>query len=207
MNIRHWSFVLAAGVVVGSIPWANVVRAADVDCAACHPALTKGSAVHPAVQMGCPICHSAIDASAIPHKVTGKVAKGLSAEPAELCITCHDKAKFGKKVVHAALGMGCLACHNPHSSDQPGLLAKAPTQVCLDCHPGVKKQAHLVVGFSGGGHPLGDEMRPRPVADPIREGKGFSCASCHDPHSSDFPKLSRFNPREGMGLCQKCHQK
>jgi predicted CXXCH cytochrome family protein len=242
-----------ASAVAFQLPCATVAMAADVDCVACHGAVAKAKVVHTALQAGCTTCHGAIDASVIPHKVTGTVPKGLSAEQGELCLGCHDKAKFTKKVVHAALGMGCTSCHNPHgsanekllnemtpdvcfnchskadfegkvehapvadgmctgchdphSTDQPGLLQKHASLVCLDCHGDIKKSPHVVAGFRSSGHPLGDEKRSSPVADPLRQGKAFSCVSCHQPHRSDFAKLSRFDPNAGMGMCQKCHPK
>ena len=253
MDAKRWLSAVAGAAASLLLSAANSALAVEPDCTRCHSALSKHKVVHAAVQAGCTTCHAALDASAIPHKVTGKVAKGLAAEQGELCLTCHDKEKFTKKVVHAALGMGCTACHDPHSSpnekllskrvpdlcsdchakddftgkvvhapvsggmcvachdphsaEQAALLAGPVSGVCLECHADIKKRPHVVSGFSARGHPLGDEARPRPVADPLREGKDFSCASCHEPHRSGFQRLLRIDPKAGMGLCQKCHPK
>ena len=250
MSAKRWWWTVA---VAAALAWTSAASPAEVDCLQCHRGLSRQKVVHAAMQMGCATCHGAIDASTVPHKVTGKIAKGLSAEQGELCLTCHDKAKFTKKVVHAPLGMGCTVCHDPHASanekllsakppelctgchvkgdytgkvvhapvsggmcttchdphsaDQPTLLASPVSTACLDCHGDIKKKPHLVAGFGGSGHPLGDEKRPAPVADPLRQGKPFSCVSCHEPHRSDFRKLSRIDPASGMGMCQKCHAK
>ena len=102
-----------------------------------------------------------------------------------------------------AAGM-CTACHDPHASDNVGLLKKDPAALCLDCHADVKNKPHLIVGFSGGGHPLGDAKKPNKVADPLRSGKLFYCVACHEPHRSDRPRLSRFD--KGMQSCQACHK-
>jgi predicted CXXCH cytochrome family protein len=75
--------------------------------------------------MGCASCHSALDAAKVPHKTTNKIAKGLSSAQPDLCYGCHDKTAFGKKTVHAAVGMGCTECHNPHSSKNVKLLRAA----------------------------------------------------------------------------------
>lgn len=252
MSARRWWWT-AAGAVAAVLAWAGVAGAAEIDCLKCHRGLSRQKVVHAAMQMGCVTCHGAVDAAVVPHRITGKVAKGLTSEQGELCLTCHDKAKFAKKVVHAPLGMGCTTCHNPHASANAKLLTAAVPALCTDCHakdgftgkvvhapvgggmcmgchdphsaeqsallPGpvialcmechgdIKKKPHLVAGFGGAGHPLGDEKRPAPVADPLRQGKPFSCVSCHEPHRSDFRRLSRIDPGSGMGMCQKCHAK
>lgn len=250
------------------IPFA--VSAQELDCLKCHAALKRGKVVHAAVDMGCPTCHTGIDASKVPHKKTNKLTKGLSAEQPDLCYTCHDKAPFSKKNVHAAVGMGCTGCHNPHSSknaklliaEAPGLcftchdkaefskknahapvaggmcmschtphssnemalLLKKPVEVCLECHPDIPKKPHAVAGFSSNSHPVGmpkfvvapkknkkEKPEPQPklapeVKDPARPDKIFYCGSCHNPHSSNSPKLFRFNARSSMDLCANCHK-
>lgn len=153
--------------------------------------------------MGCKTCHAEIDASAMPHKSKGKFAKGLSAEVPAHCGTCHEAKLFQGKVVHGPVAAGlCTGCHNPHATDNAGLLVKAPATLCLDCHVDAKKKPHAIVGFSGGGHPLGDAKKE--VADPLRGGKPFYCAACHEPHRSKLPRLTRFD--KGMGSCRKCHK-
>ncbi len=199
---------LAAGALAFAALWGAPLQAQEAACLQCHEALTKGKVVHAAVAGGCATCHAAIDAAVVPHKLTGKIAKGLAAEPPALCYACHEEKGFQGKVTHGPVAAGmCTTCHNPHASDQAGLLTKAPSLMCLDCHTEVKKRPHILIAFSGNGHPLGDEKRPRPVADPMRPGKGFSCVTCHEPHRSDFARLTRFDGKAGMGLCQKCHQK
>lgn len=229
--------------------------AADVDCLKCHDKLLKGkTVVHPAVQMGCPTCHSGIaDALKAPHKKTTAFAKGLSADQPELCYGCHDKEKFAKSVVHPALQMGCTACHDPHGSNKPKLLSadvpdqcfschdkaefsrinvhapvaggmcvtchdphssaqavmlvKPMIELCADCHEKITTRPHAVAG----GHPLGQEKKDKkgnplpPPADPKRKGKLFSCASCHNPHSSDSRRLFRYAASSPMELCVNCH--
>jgi len=230
---------------------ATVAGAQDADCLHCHGDLAKEKVVHAALQMGCKTCHTGIDASKYPHKLTGKIAKGLSAPEAELCTGCHEKEKFKKKVTHAAVTMGCTgchvphssanaklltarlptvcqtchdkkdfagksthapveggmcgACHDPHASEHAALLTKPTAALCLECHDEVKKRPHVVAGFSRSGHPVGDEKRPAMVEDPLRKGKAFSCTSCHEPHRSDTPRLTRLDPKSPTGFCQKCH--
>jgi predicted CXXCH cytochrome family protein len=178
--------------------------AEDKPCLDCHAALIQKKTVHPAVQMGCEVCHAEIDASTVPHKSTGKNAKGLLADAPALCLNCHDQKLFEGKVVHGPVAAGmCLGCHNPHASDNQGMLKKEPATLCLDCHPDIKKGPHVIAGFTRSGHPLGNDKKE--VQDPLRPGKKFYCASCHEPHRSEQPQLTRYG--KGMAACQKCHNK
>lgn len=184
--------------------FAPPAQAENAACLKCHAGVADKKVVHGALNMGCVTCHTEIDASVVPHKLKGKIAEGLSAEPPALCMNCHDQKLFEGKFVHAPVAAGlCLGCHDPHSSDNQGLLKKAPAALCLDCHPDITKEPHVVAGFSRSGHPLGNDKKL--VPDPLRPGKTFYCASCHEPHRSEFPKLSRYG--SGMTACQKCHKK
>ena len=190
------AFLLAGALVAQAF-------AQTPDCIQCHADIAKKKVVHAAVQMGCNTCHSELDASAVPHKSNGKFPKGLKAEGAAVCTVCHEPKMFEGKLVHAPVAAGmCTACHNPHSSDNAGLAPKAPAEQCLECHADVKKRPHMIIGFSGGGHPLGDAKKE--VADPTRVGKPFYCAACHEPHRGDRARLMRFD--KGMASCQKCHK-
>lgn len=152
---------------------------AQDDCLSCHEDLKKAKHTHQALEMGCATCHTAIDASDMPHKVKNKIAKGLSAEQPELCYTCHNKAKFVMSNVHAAVGMGCSSCHNPHSSKNAKLLIAAEPALCYNCHDKAefnKKNVHTAVGMG--------------------------CTTCHVPHSSDTMALVKKDP---LKLCLECH--
>lgn len=159
------------------------VFAEEVDCLMCHEQLSKEKVVHPAIKMGCPICHTAINAADIPHKKTNKIAKGLSAEQPELCYGCHDKAKFNRKTIHAAVGMGCTGCHNPHSSKNSKLLISGLPDLCFNCH-----DKSLFAGKKN-------------IHPPVMRGM---CIKCHNPHSTDIPKLLL---SESPDLCYNCHDK
>jgi predicted CXXCH cytochrome family protein len=154
----------------------------EINCLTCHEQLSKEKVVHPVLQMGCPTCHSAVDAKDIPHKLTGKIAKGLSSEQPDLCYGCHDKSKFTKKAVHAAIGMGCTGCHNPHSSKNAKLLKSEIPGLCYNCHDKTKFEGNTVHS---------------PVA-------GGMCTACHSPHSTDIAKLLLSEPPD---LCFNCHDK
>lgn len=155
---------------------------AEINCLDCHDELAKGKSVHKALEMGCTACHEGIDASDVPHKKTNKIAKGLSAEPPELCYGCHDKKMFAKKTVHAALEMGCLSCHNPHASKNAKLLIAEVPALCLTCHDKA-------------------EFSKKNVHAPVAKGL---CLKCHSPHSTDNPSLLLKQP---VGVCLDCHAK
>lgn len=198
---------LAAGALVLASALALTAHAQELDCLQCHQALSQKKTVHPALSAGCKVCHSALDAAVFPHKVTGKIEKGLSAEPPELCHNCHDRKAFEGKITHApAAGGMCVFCHDPHASDQAILVKKQPAAVCLECHADIKKRPHVIASFGGRGHPLGDEKEGKLVGDPSRSGKPFYCGSCHETHRSEFARLMRFDSRAPAGYCQRCHK-
>lgn len=175
------SLVLA--VIVSLLGLTDRSAHGEVDCLTCHGDLAKKKVVHAALQMGCPTCHSAIDATDIPHKKTNTIAKGLSSEPPELCYGCHDKNKFEGKVTHPpVMGGMCTSCHNPHSSDTAKLLLSEPPALCFTCHEEKK--------FKG-------KFTHSPVA-------GGMCTTCHSPHKSDNEKLLQALAPD---LCFNCHDK
>lgn len=152
----------------------------EIDCRSCHRLLAGEKVLHPAVEMGCTVCHVAIDVSKFPHRITNNISRGLSAEQPELCYSCHDMEIFSKKNVHPAIGMGCTGCHNPHSSPNAKLLRTPPPELCFSCHDSTP--------FS----------RPT-VHPPVAAGM---CLSCHSPHSSDVSPLLLKNY---FDLCVSCH--
>jgi predicted CXXCH cytochrome family protein len=167
--------VLSVSLAVGS-------EAEEIDCSQCHPGLSEGKSVHAAVMMGCPTCHTGVDATAIPHKMSG-AAKGLSAEGAELCFGCHDKTKFYGPTIHAPVGVGmCASCHNPHRADNEKLLVAGLQDLCFNCHD---KSAFFKKSVHG----------------PVKSGM---CVDCHSPHVSSNEFLL---VRKGNLLCSKCHPK
>lgn len=185
--------------VNGSTPF-GLAAAEPVLCMNCHDGQKfKKKTVHGAPEKGCFVCHE-------PH--SSKQNNLLKAAVPQLCVSCHKERTYYGKGLHSAVSGGrCLKCHGPHGSDQSVLLVKPPAETCLECHDDIKEAPHMLAGFSRKGHPIGDEKRPQPAADPLRPGKPFYCASCHEPHKSDFPKLLRMDPKQGMNACLKCHPK
>lgn len=163
-------------------------------CLTCHAdknaADIKGK-VHPPAVRDCLKCHD-------PHTSDNKnqLLKPESGDAKEnLCLSCH---KTGMNVPekgsrHAALDMGCDACHVTHKTGEVGKiefdfhLTKAPPALCIDCHD--VKSADLQKAH---------QNQPFATAN---------CVSCHDPHQSAAPKLmAKFShPPFAEKSCDTCH--
>jgi predicted CXXCH cytochrome family protein len=165
-------------------------------CSSCHRGIISYRYIHgPSSVWGCLSCHNY---QAMPVYSTEK-------PEAEKCFSCHTEQKKNwgsKKNIHGPVTIGkCTICHNPHASENPYTLFKPSWDICVSCHAGKATGRHIFVGFSyQEGHPT----RDRP--DPIREGKELSCASCHNPHASDYQHLWSLEAETQFELCQKCHK-
>jgi predicted CXXCH cytochrome family protein len=117
----------------------------------------------------------------------GLPATALAAEhPVKLekdadCATCHEDKTKGK-AVHSAIAMGCTTCHDVKTEGETTSVAltSPKEQLCFTCHEKQAKEGDTLHG-------------------PYEKGQ---CVTCHDPHTSDFPKQLR---AEGNGLCLECH--
>jgi predicted CXXCH cytochrome family protein len=158
-------------------------------CFVCHADdLTGRAVVHAPVEGGCSECHA-------PHG--GPNRFGLKASGKDVCYACHKPVDAGK-VKHAAIERyGCTICHDPHASASRFLVAKPVTELCATCHPGEADGRHVTTLVRAGHAVSGG-------ADPKRPGRDFSCASCHDPHASDHPRLLRYGD-SAMQSCDWCH--
>ncbi len=200
---------------------------AEEMCLSCHEDLTKGKSLHPALQMGCTTCHTALDASRVPHRITNSLDFGLQAKGRTLCFNCHDKTAFTHRNIHPAINVGCTACHNPHSSNKEKLLTATPPELCYNCHNKrtfERGNVHpaLQMGCTACHNPHSTETEKLLVKDlpdvcfnchdsgvfqktnvhvPVQAGL---CTSCHNPHSSRNRKLLNTEPPE---LCYNCHDK
>lgn len=167
-------------------------------CLQCHSdkdaSQIKGQVHSPAVR-DCLKCHD-------PHTSDNKnqllkPASGATAKE-NLCLGCHNVGVNtpDKGSRHAALDMGCDACHVTHRTGERGKrefdyhLAKNAPALCTDCHD--TKDANLAQAHAN---------QPFEAAD---------CLTCHDPHQSRSPKLMQafvHAPLEGgRSSCETCHQ-
>jgi len=144
----------------------------------CHSTMNKVKYVHGPVAAGeCAECHgTSKDHPGNPKKYKFEKIKNLSAK----CYNCHDKFAQ-KKYTHAPIQDGeCMACHNPHGSNNKFQLAEKGAKVCFNCHDD---------GIIGGNF----------VHGPAAVG---GCIACHEPHTSDNEKNLR---AKGSELCYMCH--
>ena len=172
-------------------------------CVYCHDdmqkRIDKATTVHGAVtdQRSCLNCHS-------PHASAQK--KFLIADAKTLCLSCHNKTFTAgtkkidnikqilekSKSVHGAIEkVGCIGCHDPHTSDNPNLLSKAfPAgsyspgnkenfALCFSCHKSdllEKAVTTTATEFRNGDKNLHFVH--------VNSPKGRNCTICHNPHGS-----------------------
>jgi predicted CXXCH cytochrome family protein len=146
----------------------------------------------PVASGACMSCHE-------PHQ--GDVSKLLLSKAPDLCYNCHDKGEFTRKDTHPPVSAGmCTVCHDAHASPDVALLYYPINNGCLMCHPKVAQAPHAAGGVLQAGHPLGGRK------DPSSRYGELSCASCHEPHSSDYIDLFRYQASKPFDLCKACHK-
>jgi len=163
-------------------------------CLKCHDRETfRGRSRHGPVQIGmCMFCHE-------PHQ--SDRAGLLRKDPPDLCFDCHRRSRFLGPVTHFPVREGmCLECHGAHAGPERFLLKSQVNLLCLSCHSDVTEERHIVAGESGKGHVLSGRKDPR------RRRRRFTCASCHNPHGSRWPKLFRYKAEKPFELCKACHR-
>jgi predicted CXXCH cytochrome family protein len=173
----------------------KTVAPPESTCYSCHRGMTSYLFVHgPASVWSCLSCH---DPQAEPKYI-------LKYPNPELCYKCHIEKKQKrsiKKNFHAPFATSrCVICHNPHASENPFRLVKPTWLLCISCHTDKGSGRHIIAGYVyGNRHPT------HGVLDPLRKGRELTCASCHNPHSSDSSKFIRLNAGRGFRLCGECH--
>lgn len=95
------------------------------------------------------------------------------------CASCHEEKTKGK-AVHSAIAMGCTTCHEIKTEGETTTvnLTSPKEELCFTCH---------------------DKAKEEVKHNPYEKGQ---CVTCHDPHTSDYPKQLR---AEGNALCMECH--
>lgn len=155
----------------------------DTLCRTCHngPEQTlAGLQAHAAADVVCIDCHDL-------HPDQEPLDRLLRAEPAELCVSCHQaqemsfRKPYGHQLEHG--GMQCISCHNPHGGPGERSLKRdrSGDGPCLSCHA---------------------EKRG-PFVFPHVTGVTGDCLSCHEAHGSSNPtRLLRSRVDQ---LCLECH--
>ena len=158
----------------------------DSKCLECHESKGKGKSVHSAIAIGCSSCHEvrvALDVTRI---------KLVTVTAGKLCLQCHadkDAAQI-KGRVHSPAVRDCIACHDPHSSDNKNQLLKpvageGQDNLCLSCH-----DTGLKVPERGSRHAALD----------------LGCDSCHVSHKNGEDTAGQFHLAKATpALCLDCH--
>jgi predicted CXXCH cytochrome family protein len=160
-------------------------------CFQCHQDdVTMRKVIHPPLKKSCTECHGAHGA---PNRNVLKAGEGK-----KQCYACHQPVDKGKNK-HAALERyGCVGCHDPHGTAYGRLVPKKVNALCIGCHEHQKDGRH-VTPLVAAGHVVGGDL-----LDPRRPNRDFTCASCHNPHGSDSPKLFYVGD-SAMEMCSACH--
>lgn len=120
----------------------------------------------------------------------------------QTCLKCHGSI-LDKPFKHGPVDAGyCTLCHDPHASPNSAWVRKPAWELCTTCHAQHGSGVHVVAGFvKGKSHPTKGKK------DLARPGKRLSCASCHEPHSSQGQNLFAYNVKSRPDLCAICHRK
>lgn len=168
----------------------------DSTCKICHRRIIGFKFVHgPAAVWACLSCHDE-------DSEKGKYA--VVKPDSKLCIRCHDETMqkwAAKKYRHGPSLVSCTICHDPHATDEPFRVHIQTTSHCVSCHEDKASGAHVIRGFSSMGHPT------RGVPDPLRPGREFTCAGCHNPHADDTPNLLYYDNTRMNYFCTICHER
>lgn len=120
-----------------------------------------------------------------------------------LCFGCHDAIKGGPNGETTAdyrkkpVRMGpfdngdCLGCHFPHASNNSPLLRNRLPELCFDCHDELPMGPNFETTADYRNYPV--------KMEPFENGE---CSSCHLPHASDNPGLTK---QAVPKLCFDCH--
>lgn len=175
----------------------NNITDIQIDCTFCHnPHATNNEKLILDVKLHPPFEEKMCDMC---HAEPGSDGKAnLRGSGTEICITCHTErqADLEKKVVHVPFQLGeCWICHFPHAAKERKYLRDRPAVLCRTCHDWIPQVDHPVVG-----HPTEKKGK----TNPLDLSEPFDCASCHNPHGSDFEKLRQVDSHD---FCLACHNK
>jgi len=185
-GIRLFPFflhVLAVCSVLTLAAGINDCRADNCLANGCHDAIRTKQFVHAPVDGDdCLSCHQQVNQQ---HPSPAGQDFAPAAEGSLLCFQCHEQEGFNSRHKHGPSASGaCTVCHDPHSSDQQGLLKMPLKELCLDCHQdfaaSMEEAAHLHTAI-----------------------RKLDCGACHLPHSSDQASLLK---GDSIKLCFECHE-
>lgn len=114
-------------------------------------------------------------------------------EANESCLQCHSRDRTHhawRGGPHDRKDISCLSCHSAHhsKSEDNMLTRRTDEETCLSCHN--DRRADF---FKRSTHLFRTELRNQKVG----------CASCHNPHGGEGPKM--LTNHSVNGLCYTCH--
>jgi predicted CXXCH cytochrome family protein len=151
------------------------------DCLACHTTgYSAATGAYAVAGVHCEGCHGPAVAGHPP------AAAPVRADT-DYCGTCHTTTLHEWRVTgHAAEGVGCMDCHDPHSQQA---LMPAPDDLCLNCHKddmgAYLEDLHIQKGIGCVDcHALVIPPETPPADGIVPTGHGFTltaqtCVACH----------------------------
>ena len=98
----------------------------------------------------------------------------------DTCFQCHAEKRGPYLWEHAPVAEDCTTCHNPHGSNQPGMLAQRAPFLCQSCH---SQSGHPSIAYDADGLATGM---------PSQYLLAESCLNCHSQvHGSNHPSGSK----------------
>jgi predicted CXXCH cytochrome family protein len=171
---------LFAGASRISVPGPGVGEPGCVT-SGCHEGYTDKRFVHGPVALGmCLSCHT-IEPDSTPYQAGADHLFDVVERDGHLCERCHESQRTEANVHYPMDLFRCLPCHDPHGSDNPGMMREEHmVDTCYGCHEPEMDDDDFVHA-------------------PVRAG---ACTICHDPHGSPYPKAL---VAPGPQVCFKCH--
>lgn len=190
---------------------ANLVEGGSKLCFSCHQELGEKIAAnkygHAPVEQNCQRCHKA--------HASEQGENLLVAEQPGLCLECHraDTSGFKKSHVNYPVENGrCTACHDPHGSSTPVILANnvhspISKQMCNQCHN--EPNSAQPFGLKKPGFELCQGCHYQMINDSFAKNRlhwalvdESGCINCHSPHASNEPGLLKAPMKS---VCGSCH--
>ncbi|HEY5674341.1 MAG TPA: cytochrome c3 family protein [Malonomonas sp.] len=174
----------------------------QVDCLSCHHPhggdsriLLRSISHKPFAEGKCKTCHS-------------------STMGVEVCLNCHKQVLDSFNKVHNHLGIAgngnpCVACHDPHVGDLPGLLPANVGTLCRDCHADTFERREKNLHGHGGWNQCSDchQLHGSDGVAMLINGNNV-CAECHEQHKGFTHPIGddALDPRNGQPMdCLTCH--
>ncbi|HWI65895.1 MAG TPA: ammonia-forming cytochrome c nitrite reductase subunit c552 [Symbiobacteriaceae bacterium] len=150
------------------------------------------------------------------------IARGETYLNRQECIKCHSTAA-GEMIAEGKTfvakdhlvndGVSCVACHDPHGSNNTASLKMEPQALCLSCHSVARGGAPVAqIGTTRAPHSNQGDMLQGITAIGVAPTKGahseLSCVECHMTEGNHLMKVVK--PEDVMGTtrkdsCSACH--